>query len=124
MDVPSADNMGTLLGTDVAGPKHTQKNIEMTEPRQQILVLHLESGDLGSSTVAWALYDGTLGPDEVQMQAGSENKPPYLSVLDAMRDGWRVFQASPLPERSTAAGTGQLANEFWLERIEQAGTSG
>lgn len=24
MDVPSADNMGTLLGADVAGPKHTQ----------------------------------------------------------------------------------------------------
>ena len=96
----------------------------MTEARQQILVLHSESGDLGSSTVAWALYDGTLDPDEVQMQAGSQNEPPYTSVLDAMRDGWRVFQASPLPERSASTGTGQLANEFWLERIEHAATSG
>lgn len=113
------------MGADTAGLWQTHKqNTEMTKPRQQILVLHLESGDLGSSTVAWALYDGRLGPDEVQMQAGSENEPPYPSVLDAMRDGWRVFQASPLPERSAAAGTGQLANEFWLERIEHAGTSG
>ena len=60
----------------------------MTSARQQVLVLHLN------------------------------DEPPYSSVLDAMRDGWRVFQASPLPERSAAAGTGQLANEYWLERIQ------
>lgn len=90
----------------------------MTSARQQVLVLHLTDGDLGSTTVAWAFYDGTLSADDVQMQAGSENEPPYSSVLDAMRDGWRVFQASPLPERSAAAGTGQLANEYWLERIQ------
>ena len=92
----------------------------MTGARQQILILHLTSGDLGSSTVAWALFDGMLGPDQVQMQTGSESDPPYTSVLDAMRAGWRVFQASPLPERSAATGTGQLANEFWLERIQPA----
>ena len=57
-----------------------------------------------------------MAADAVQMQTGSEYEPPYDSVLAAMRDGWRVFQASPLPERSAATGTGQLANEFWLER--------
>ncbi len=88
----------------------------MSPVRQQILILHLESGDLGSEAVAWALYDGALPADAVQMQTGSEYEPPYDSVLAAMRDGWRVFQASPLPERSAATGTGQLANEFWLER--------
>ena len=88
----------------------------MSPVRQQILILHLQSGDLGSPTVAWALYDGALPADTVQMQTGSEYEPPYDSVLDAMRDGWRVFQASPQPERSAATGTGQLANEFWLER--------
>ena len=86
-------------------------------PRQQILILHLRNADLGSEVTAWALYDGALGPDEVQMQTGSEAAPPYESVLDAMRDGWRVFQASPMPERSAGAGTGQLANEYWLERM-------
>ena len=65
------------------------------------------------------MYDGSLAEDEVQMQTGSEKVPPYSSVLDAMRDGWRVFQASPMPERSAAAGTGQLANEYWLDRIVQ-----
>ncbi len=88
----------------------------MSPVRQQILILHLQSGDLGSQTVAWALYDGALPADAVQMQTGSEYQAPYESVLDAMRDGWRVFQASPQPERSAATGTGQLANEFWLER--------
>ena len=67
--------------------------------------------------VAWAVYDGSLGRDGVQMQTGSEDAPPYGSVLDAMRDGWRVFQASPMPERSASLGTGQLANEYWLERM-------
>ena len=56
----------------------------MTSARQQVLVLHLTDGDLGSTTVAWAFYDGTLSADDVQMQAGSENEPPYSSVLDAM----------------------------------------
>ncbi len=91
----------------------------MSSARQQVLILHLTSGDLASPTVAWALYDGALEADAVQMQSGSELEPPYDSVLAAMRDGWRVFQASPLPERSAATGTGQLANEFWLERIVQ-----
>ena len=31
----------------------------MTSARQQVLVLHLNDGDLGSTTVAWAFYDGT-----------------------------------------------------------------
>ena len=91
----------------------------MSVHRQQIMVLHSLDADLGSEVVAWAVYDGSLAEDEVQMQTGSEQAPPYSSVLDAMRDGWRVFQASPMPERSAAAGTGQLANEYWLDRIVQ-----
>lgn len=92
--------------------------------RQQVLILHLMNADLGSDVTAWALYDGALGPDEVQMQAGSEDTPPYGSVLDAMRDGWRVFQASAMPERSAGQGIGQLANEFWLERMVETDDSG
>ncbi len=80
-------------------------------------MLHLSNADLGSEVVAWAVYDGALGPDEIQMQTGSEAAPPYGSVLEAMRDGWRVFQSSPMPERRAGAETGQLANEYWLERM-------
>ena len=89
----------------------------MNRTRQQLLVLHLRNADLGSEIVAWAVYDGTLEKDDAQMQTGSEDVPPYTSVLDAMRDGWRVFQSSPMPERSAGSGTGQLANEYWLERL-------
>ena len=64
----------------------------MTSARQQVLVLHLNDGDLGSTTVAWAFYDGTLSADDVQMQA----------VTGAKCRCW----------------TGQLANEYWLERIQ------
>ena len=96
----------------------------MSFQRQQILILHLINADLGSEVVAWAIYDGTLGQNDVQMQTGSEDSPPYSSVLDAMRDGWRVFQASPMPERSAGIGTGQLANEYWLERIVEVDESG
>ena len=70
----------------------------MTSARQQVLVLHLTDGDLGSTTVAWAFYDGTLSADDVQMQAGSENEPPYSSVLDAMRC---LLYTSPSPRDAT-----------------------
>ena len=89
----------------------------MDDRRQQILILHLRSGDLASATVGWALYDGTMAEDEVQMQAGDELEPPYDSVLAAMRDGWQVIQISPAPERSAETGTGQLANEYVLQRM-------
>ena len=55
-----------------------------------------------------------MAADAEQMQTGSEYEPPYDSVLAAMRDGWRVFQASRCRNASAATGTGQLANEFWL----------
>ena len=79
---------------------------------------------MGRTLPRGRLYDGALGPDEVQMQAGSEDTPPYGSVLDAMRDGWRVFQASAMPERSAGEGIGQLANEYWLERMVETDEPG
>ena len=85
--------------------------------RQQLLILHLRSADLASDTVAWALYDGALPSSHVQMQSGDQTEPPYESVLAAMRDGWRVIQLGSLPERSAAAGMGQLVNEYVLERM-------
>ncbi len=85
--------------------------------RQKLLFLNLRNGDLNSEVVAWALYDGSLDADEVQMQAGSENVPPYPTAMAALRDGWRVLQASPVPERSAGQGLGGLANEYMLEKL-------
>ena len=85
--------------------------------RQKLLFLNLRNGDLNSEIMAWALYDGSLSEDEVQMQAGSVNVPPYPTGIAAMRDGWRVIQASPVPERRVGEGLGGLSNEYILEKL-------
>ena len=93
--------------------------------RQQILILHLAEPDLGASTVAWALYDGTCPAGDQQMQAGDQAKPPYASVVDAMHDGWRVLQLPQLPTypRGAEYETGPLPWEYVLERFVALETS-
>ena len=90
----------------------------MGQLRQQILILHLSYPDLDAQTVAWALYDGAAPETQRQMQSGDEEKPPYRSVLAAMRDGWFVLQLPILPyfERGHEHETGHLPYEYVLER--------
>jgi hypothetical protein len=92
--------------------------MHMSELRQQILILHLSNPDLDSQTVAWALYDGARPEGQRQMQSGDEEKPPYRSVLAAMRDGWFVLQAPTLPYivHGHEHETGHLPYEYILER--------
>jgi len=91
---------------------------KMSETRQQILILHLANSNLESPAVAWALYDGTKGENELQMQTGDSDEPPYASVLAAMRDGWNVIQLPPLPQYPPGQEhlTGNLLYEYVLER--------
>jgi hypothetical protein len=88
--------------------------------RQQILILHLSNPDLAASVVGWALYDGSVPEDALQMQAGDagEEKPPYKSVLMAMRDGWNVIQIPVMPYfvEGREHETGHLPYEYVLER--------
>ncbi len=90
----------------------------MSKLRQQILILHLSNSELDSQTVAWALYDGAAPADKIQMQSGDQDKPPYRSVLDAMRDGWFVMQVPTLPYyvRGHDHEVGHLPYEYALER--------
>ena len=76
--------------------------------RQQVLVLYLRDSALVSGVVAWARYDGT--GRETHM-AGDDGEPPYASGLAALRDGWRLIQASPLVDHAVGAEfrTGYLA---------------
>ena len=67
--------------------------------KQKILVLYLHNPDLNSRVVAWSMYDGTGAQPDVPVKdnrygapTGSAADPPYESVVDAMRDGWRVVQ--------------------------------
>ena len=84
--------------------------------RQQVLVLYLRSSALDSGVVAWAVYDGT--GRETHM-AGDAEEPPYATGVAALRDGWRLIQASPLADH--AAGnefrTGYLKYEFLFEKM-------
>ena len=61
--------------------------------RQKVLVLYLANSALDSPVIGWARYDGT---GETLHLAGDSDQPPYRAGLDALRDGWRLFQASQL----------------------------
>ena len=87
--------------------------------RQQILILCLATPDLGSPVLAWSFYDGT---GRATGMSGDSDKPPFPSVLAAMKEGWRVMQF-PMP-MARAAGheheTSHLRFEYVLERMVQA----
>ncbi len=88
--------------------------------RQQVLVLYLQTSALDSDVIGWSEYDGT-GTD-VHM-AGDSDEPPYDSGLDALRDGWRLFQASQLQPHAPGDEfrTGYLKYEFFFEKLVESG---
>jgi hypothetical protein len=85
--------------------------------RQRVLVLYLSSSALDSGVVAWANYDGT---GRTQPMAGDESEPPYRTGLGALKDGWRLIQASPLIQhvQGDEFRTGYLKYEFFFEKLE------
>ncbi|GCE30601.1 hypothetical protein KDA_60850 [Dictyobacter alpinus] len=90
----------------------------MSEVRQQILILHLVNSDLASKTIAWSLYDGASSDEDLPMQSGDEQEPPYGSVLAAMRAGWNVIQLAtlPVPTPGHEHESNNLPYEYVLER--------
>ena len=88
--------------------------------RQQLLLLCASTPNLMSPIVAWSMYDGT---GRTTNMAGDADRPPYDSVLSAMKDGWRVIQVpvlvTPAPGREHE--TGFLRFEYVLEKIVDAG---
>ena len=86
--------------------------------RQQVLVLYLANSALDSPVKAWARYDGT---GNKRHQAGYDEQPPYLTGLDALKDGWRMIHASPLINHNTGDEfrTGYFKYEFFFEKLEE-----
>ena len=84
--------------------------------RQQVLVLYLANSALGSSVRAWAVYDGTGKTDHM---SGDSEEPPYPTGLEALKDGWRLIQASPLIDHVSGDEfrTGYLKYEFFFEKL-------
>lgn len=88
----------------------------MPTDRQQVLVLYLATSSLDSRVVGWSSFDGA---SDVPEEAGDAPRPPYATGLDALRDGWRLFQASQLmpPVRGQEYGTSFQKFEFFFEKL-------
>jgi hypothetical protein len=86
--------------------------------RQQVLVLYLLNSALDSYVVGWSQYDGT---GRTSPTTGDSDEPPYASGLDALKDGWRLIQASQLipPYPGQEYDVSFLKHEFFFERITQ-----
>jgi len=84
--------------------------------RQQLLVLYATTSSPESEVGAWSMFDGTGRQPHM---AGDSDKPPYASVVAAMRDGWRVLQLPPLQPAAPGAehDTSFLKYEFVLEKL-------
>lgn len=85
------------------------------KPKQKILYLQSRRSDMRAEVVSWQLYD----PDESEEPALPTSKPPYETVLDAVRDGWRILQFPapqnyPFSEQNTYVGY-----EYVLERFDR-----
>lgn len=89
--------------------------------RQQLLFLAAANPNPTSPVVAWSRFDGT---GQSHAMAGDSDVPPYETVLDAMRDGWRVLQVPQLHPAASGQEhqTAFLKFEYVLERlVEVAG---
>ncbi|MBD9722109.1 hypothetical protein [Streptomyces caniscabiei] len=86
--------------------------------RQQVLVLYLSTSALDSPVVGWSRYDGS---GRTRPTAGDSDEPPYPTGLDALLDGWRLFQASQLlpPGSGHEYGVSFLKHEFFFEKLEE-----
>ena len=84
--------------------------------RQKILILYSQIAALDAPFQAWAIYDGS-GQEVHQNTANPE--PPYSSVLDAMKDGWRVIQFPNLQNsaRGEEYDLGVINFEYVLEKM-------
>jgi hypothetical protein len=88
-----------------------------------VLVLYLSNSSLESTVVAWSRFDSTR---ESIAEVGDEPEVPYETGLDALRDGWRLFQAAQLVPADPGAeyATSFQKFEFWFERmVEVPGAS-
>lgn len=82
------------------------------------MVLYLANSALDSRVIAWAFYDGT---GKERHMAGDSDTPPYDNGLQALEDGWRLLQMSPLNPHPPGRefDTSYLKYEFLFEQLEE-----
>ena len=81
---------------------------------QTLLYLYSQSTNVRSALAGWALFDPATADEPVLPSQDA----PYGSVLDALRDGWRIVQF-PRPEsyRFSDLDNHYLGFEFILEKV-------
>lgn len=84
--------------------------------RQQVLVLYLSTSALDGKVVGWSRYDGT---GHSEPTTGDSDEPPYETGAEALRDGWRLFQAAQLipPYPGHEYDVSFLKHEFLFEKL-------
>ena len=84
--------------------------------RQQVLVLYLSNSALDSHVGGGSGY---AGPGPPPPTPGDSDEPPYPDGVAALRDGWRLIQASQLlpPQPGVEYGTSFLKHEFFFEKL-------
>ncbi|MFG2736556.1 hypothetical protein N0X72_01615 [Streptomyces carpaticus] len=84
--------------------------------RQRVLVLYLSTSALDSHVLGWSLYDGT---GRTAPTTGDSEEPPYVTGVAALRDGWRLIQASQLvpPYPGHEYDVSFLKHEFFFEQL-------
>ena len=84
--------------------------------RQNVLVLYLANSALDATVIAWAFYDGT---GQTRPMAGDNDVAPYKTGVEALKDGWRLIQASQiLPHvQGQEHEVAYLKYEFFFEQL-------
>ncbi|WP_128381580.1 hypothetical protein [Streptomyces cavernae] len=84
--------------------------------RQEVVVLYLDNCALGAKVVGWSRYDGT---GRTTPTTGDGDEPPHATGLDALLDGWRLFQAAQLlpPFPGHEYDVSFLKHEFFFEKL-------
>jgi hypothetical protein len=104
---------------DTQNTEHPMATPDTSHLRQRVLVLYLSNSSLSSDVVGWSRYDGTgaTGPT-----TGDGDEPPYRTGVEALRDGWRLFQAAQLvpPQPGHEYDVSFLKHEFWFEQLAPA----
>jgi hypothetical protein len=77
--------------------------------------------DMAAQVIAWSRWDGT---GQQRTMAGDEETPPYRTGIDALLDGWRLFQVSQAIPHAPGAETqtSYLKYEYWFEKLVEKPT--
>ncbi|MEI7593635.1 MAG: hypothetical protein WCK41_10485 [Actinomycetes bacterium] len=88
--------------------------------RQQVLVLFLASSALDANVIGWSFYDGASHGPTPPVDARVE--PIYPTGVDALRDGWRLIQVTPLLPAAPGAEyqVSFLKHEFVFEKMVES----